>query len=572
MIHRLSIVWARVAKTVGESCAKMEYHNVKKIYLETFGCQMNVLDSELVEGQLRSLGYDFVPDAQQADVVLYNTCSVREKSEQKVLSRLGRLKVRKLREPELVIGVIGCMAERDGIGMLRRWPQVDLLCGPGELDKLPGLLENVLATHQQQAALAGDTARRSGTLASAEEDHLELLDLSRSFSPEKNKYQAYIRVVRGCNKFCTYCVVPYTRGPEISRSPQAIVDEARRLVDAGAREITLLGQTVNHYVYEDSPASGPSGPMPRRTTFAELLRRVHDDVPQLPRLRFITSFPADFGDDILQTMAECSRICRYLHIPAQSGSNRILKMMNRGYTVESYLELLDRARSFMPGLAIVGDFIVGFPTETDADYQATRELAARARYKNAYIFKYSPRPGTAAIRRYADDVPDVFKRFRNQDLLNLQNEICGQLNEELVGSTVDVLCEGPSGWNRPAESVIAGAVHAAPAAHDAAGGPRVELGTRLAAILRDRTATIAADELAGTSSQKNGNIQLTGRTTADQIVVFDGPAELEGRIIPIKVCVVHSLTIFGRIAHSSTIAPLRRGASMNLIALSRITD
>ncbi len=522
---------------------------MKKIYLETFGCQMNVLDSELVEGRLRSLGYDFVTDAQQANVVLYNTCSVREKSEQKVLSRLGRMKIRKQSEPDLVIGVIGCMAERDGIGMLRRLPQVDLLCGPGELDKLPGLLENVLATHRQQAALAGDTARRSGTLASAGEDRLELLDLSRSFSPGKNKYQAYIRVVRGCNKFCTYCVVPYTRGPEVSRSPQAIVDEARRLVDAGAREITLLGQTVNHYIYDDVSASGPSGPMSRRTTFAQLLRRVHDELPQLPRLRFITSFPADFGDDILQAMTDCPRICRYLHIPAQCGSNRILKLMNRGYTVESYLELLQRARSFMPDVAVVGDFIVGFPTETDADYQATRELAARARYKNAFIFKYSPRPGTVAIRRHEDDVPEEVKQFRHQDLLNLQNEICHQLNGELVGSTVDVLCEGPSGWNQPAESVIAGAAGGhGPSAHGL--GPRVELGQRLLGALRSRT-----DGISEAPPESSGHIQLTGRTTADQIVVFDGPANLEGLIVPVKVCVVHGLTIFARIANSATISP-----------------
>ncbi|MGC9259138.1 MAG: tRNA (N6-isopentenyl adenosine(37)-C2)-methylthiotransferase MiaB [Phycisphaerae bacterium] len=520
---------------------------MKKIYLETFGCQMNVLDSELVEGQLRLLGYDFVTDAQQADIVLYNTCSVREKSEQKVLSRLGRLRERKRGEPELIIGVIGCMAERDGMGMLKRWPQVDLLCGPGELDKLPRLLENVLATHKQQAALAGANIRRSGTLAAAGEDHLELLDLSRSFSPEKNKYQAYIRVVRGCNKFCAYCVVPYTRGPEVSRTPQAILDEARRLVDAGAREITLLGQTVNHYVYEHTAASGPLGPLPRRTTFADLLRLVHDQVPQLPRLRFITSFPADFGDDILETMVDCPRICRYLHIPAQSGSNRILKLMNRGYTVESYLELLARARSFMPGLAIVGDLIVGFPTETDADYQATRELVTRARYKNAFIFKYSPRPGTLAMRRHADDVPEAVKRFRNQDLLNLQNDICEQLNRELVGYTVAVLCEGPSGWNESAESAISGAEHSQGA------GARVQLGPKLSGLLRTRSRRAAAP------AEVADYIQLSGRTTADQIVVFDGPRNLEGLIVPIDVCLVHGLTIFGRFRQNdglaATVAP-----------------
>ena len=276
---------------------------------------------------------------------------------------------------------------------------------------------------------------------------------------------------------------------------------------------------------------------------------MHDELPQLPRLRFITSFPADFGDDILQTMAQCPRICRYLHIPAQSGSNRILKMMNRGYTVESYLELLERARAFMPGLAIVGDFIVGFPTETEADYQATRELAARARYKNAYIFKYSPRPGTAAIRRYEDDVPEAVKRFRHQDLLTVQNDICEQLNRELVNATVDVLCEGPSGWDQPAESVIAGAGDShRPLA--SAREPRVELGARLSGLMRPPTGGTAHGQIIN----PDGHIQLTGRTTADQIVVFDGPASLEGQIVPVKACVVHSLTIFGRIAQRDTIA------------------
>src|SRR3954464_8836042 len=207
----------------------------KNIYLETFGCQMNVLDSELVEAQLRALGYAFTPSIEQADVVLYNTCSVRERSEQKVWSRLGRMRERKVEHPSLVVGVIGCMAERDGVGLMKRMPQVDLMCGPSELDQLPALLENVLKTGKQQHALAGNTSRRTKTLEHGQEkeDGLELLDLSRSFSPAEQRFQAYIRIVRGCNKFCTYCVVPYTRGAEVSRSPQAILQEAKKLADAG---------------------------------------------------------------------------------------------------------------------------------------------------------------------------------------------------------------------------------------------------------------------------------------------------------------------------------------------------
>src|SRR5262245_46896855 len=245
----------------------------RKLYLETFGCQMNVLDSELVMGQLRAQGYDAVDDREDADVILYNTCSVREHAEQKVWSRLGELRERKQSEPNLVIGVIGCMAERDGTNIFKRFPHVDVLCGPGELDKLPNLIHNAVITAsgagnresgfgfdsfptrdtrhptpEKQVALMGANSRRSSTLAAAE-DSLELLDLSRSVSPSDDIAQAYVRITRGCNKFCTYCVVPYTRGPEVHRPPQNIVDEVRKLADAGAKEVTLLGQTINHYHY-----------------------------------------------------------------------------------------------------------------------------------------------------------------------------------------------------------------------------------------------------------------------------------------------------------------------------------
>jgi tRNA-2-methylthio-N6-dimethylallyladenosine synthase len=524
---------------------------MKKIYLETFGCQMNVLDSELVEAQLRSLGYTFTPALDAADVALYNTCSVREKSEQKVWSRLGTLKDRKAADPSFVIGVIGCMAERDGTSLMKRMPHVDLMCGPSELDQLPALLDNVLKTGKQQHALAGNTSRRTKTLEQAEEDGLELLDLGRSFSPHEQKFQAYIRIVRGCNKFCTYCVVPYTRGPEVSRTPAAILEEARKLVDAGALEITLLGQTVNHYVYEsDTRTSTPGGPAKKRTTFADLLQTLHDRLPSLPRLRFITSFPADFGDDILHVMAASPRICRYLHIPAQSGSDRLLKMMNRGYTAASYLELVERARRIVPNLQLAGDMIVGFPTETDEDYQQSRILLEKARYKNCFIFKYSPRPGTLAIKRYPDDVSEETKRFRNNDLLRLQNGIIRDLNRELIGQQVDVLCEGPSGWSDrlDGESVVAGRMPEAQPSHPSG---TVELGPRLAAGLKttpvglDRHGEIYARPKIRTES---GWIQLSGRTVHDQIVVFHGPPSLAGQIVRVHINEAHGMTIFADVA------------------------
>ncbi len=549
---------------------------MKKVYLETFGCQMNVLDSELVENQLRTMGYRFTPEIQAADVVLYNTCSVRERSEQKVWSRLGTLKQRKAENPSLVIGVIGCMAERDGVGLMKRMPHVDLMCGPSELDQLPSLIDNVVKTGLHQHALAGNTSRRTKTLEAAEEDGLELLDLARSFSPSEQKFQAYIRIVRGCNKFCTYCVVPYTRGAEVSRSPAAILAEARKLVDAGCQEITLLGQTVNHYVHEEEGVSisTSTGPAKRRTTFADLLTLLHDKLPELPRLRFVTSFPADFGDDILYAMAALPRVCRYLHIPAQSGSNRLLKMMNRGYSIESYNDLLERARTIVQGIQLAGDIIVGFPSETDEDYAMTRTLLERARYKNCFIFKYSPRPGTTAIKRFEDDVPEEVKRFRNNDLLHLQNRISKDLNLELTGTDVDVLVEGPSGWvgrsggggAGDGESVVAGArvIHE----HDHAGEracetlpPKVELGSTLARGVK-ASAQIGSVK-AGTQKFEGafrvpqirngpGWVQMTGRTSADQIVIFNGPEKLSGSICRVQVREAHGMTIFADWAGDAT--------------------
>src|SRR3954469_11122738 len=356
----------------------------RKLYLETFGCQMNVLDSELVLGQLRAQGYEPAEDRDAADVIIYNTCSVREHAEQQDWSRLGEVRGRKRAAPGLVSGVIGCMAERDGKGIFEKYPHVDILCGPGELDKLPGLVHHAGVANgaedgrprrrERQVALMGANVRRSGTLEAAQ-DNLELLDLSRSVSAEDDVAQAYVRITRGCNKFCTYCVVPYTRGPEVHRPPQNIIDEVRRLADAGVREVTLLGQTINHYHYKHGDG--------RETSFAELLYLVHESVPDLPRLRFVTSFPRDFTDEALAAMRDCERICRYLHVPAQSGSDRILKLMNRGYTAQQYYDFIDRAKAMMPDISIASDFIVGFPSESDDDFAQTLEMVKRCRFKNS---------------------------------------------------------------------------------------------------------------------------------------------------------------------------------------------
>jgi len=488
-----------------------------KLYLETFGCQMNVLDSELVLGQLRAHGYEPVAGREEANVILYNTCSVREHAEQKVWSRLGELRSRKAEDPTLVIGVIGCMAERDGQNLFKRYPHVDLLCGPGELDKLPTLVHNAVLTaggprRERQVALMGSSVRRSGTLAAAE-DHLELLDLSRSISASDMPRQAYVRITRGCNKFCTYCVVPHTRGPEVHRPPENIIDEVRRLADAGAVEVTLLGQTINHYHYRYGDG--------RQTNFAQLLFQIHESVPHLPRLRFVTSFPRDFSDEALQAMRDGSRICRYLHVPAQSGSDRILKAMNRGYTSQQYREFIARAREYMPDISLASDFIVGFPSESDDDFEQSLELVRSARFKNSFIFKYSPRPGTVAIDRFVDDVPEETKRRRNNDLLAAQSQVCAANNRAMIGQTVQVLVEGQS------------KLASKPAYPASPGG--VELGWE-----RRGARAVGGGE----------SLQLVGRTRGDQVVVFDGDAGMTGQLLDVEITDARNLTLFARVAET----------------------
>lgn len=585
--------------------------SVRTVHIETFGCQMNELDSELVVGQLRALGYRLSADPEAASVVLYNTCSVREHAEQKVWSRLGELALRKQREPNLVVGVLGCLAERDGVALAKRMPVVDILCGPGELDKLPTLLDNAVRTRESlsaemspnsdeesgervrlvsagQVALQGSASRRSATLAAAN-DTLELLDLSRSISPVdigaysaemaeddgSPKRSAYVRITRGCNKFCTYCVVPFTRGAEIHRPPDHIVEECKRLADAGVIEITLLGQTVNHYRFEHGAAVSINGivqPQKGRsyagghrrdpfagtstTTFADLLARIHDEVPTIQRLRFVTSYPRDFGDDALQVIRDCPRICRYLHVPAQSGSDRVLKLMNRGYSVGEYLEFVERARETLHQpeigrpLMLAGDFIVGFPTETEEDFAMTMDLARRVRYKNSFIFKYSPRPGTVAIEKHEDDVPEAVKRRRNNELLALQTMMSNEVSREQVGQTHGVFVEGLSRQERKRQE-----------RRRTQGGGMVSLTIGASDPSRSKdedgscgdgcsASNVMVDDDA---SMPVGNeiVQYSGRTEGDLIVFFDAPASasraLVGRIVPVRINSAENLGLRGEL-------------------------
>ena len=493
------------------------------VYLRTFGCQMNELDSELVRGHLQALGYRFTESREDAQVVLFNTCSVREQAENKVWSRLGELGIEKQAGRQVVIGVLGCMAEREGAGLMKRMPQVDLMCGPGELNRLPMLIDNAMrdevVDHATRVALQGNRSRRSITLSAAE-DGLEQLDMSRSFDPDRAESggrTAYVRITRGCNKFCTYCVVPHTRGAEVHRPPADIIEECRRLADQGVIEVTLLGQTVNHYVYVHGAAVGADGverpqvgpglasfrqpdrgsPGHRVTTFADLLGAIHESVPAIRRLRFVTSYPRDFGDDVLEVIRDCPRICRYLHVPAQSGSDRILKLMNRGYTVGAYEAFIQRAIEFLPDVSIAGDLIVGFPTETEDDFLETCQLVERVPFKNNFVFRYSPRPGTTAVNRLPDDVPEETKRRRLNELLEIQGRISQRVHQDWVGRIVDVFVEkeGQGSSRSPG---------------------RVKLGWERA------------------------RVQLSGRTPGDLITVFDLPEGSQvddalGRILPVRV-------------------------------------
>ena len=467
-----------------------------RVFIETFGCQMNILDSELVQGQLTALGYDFVKNPDDANIVLFNTCSVRDLSEQKILSRLGIMKQRKDKGEDVVVGVLGCMAERANTDILKKNPHIDLLVGPSKLDQIPSLLEGLRGTQKvgTQVALSHFRDRKGKASLEAQMDSLEALDSSRFLTGAEAKSQAYIRITRGCNKFCSFCVVPRTRGPESHRSADSIVDEAKSLVEKGILEITLLGQTINHYAYVDEAG--------KTTSFAELLRRVHDEVPNLKRLRFLTSYPRDFSDETLDVMASSPRICKYLHIPAQSGSDSVLKRMNRGYTREIYMSLIERARKRMPDINIIGDMIVGFPGETEEDFEASLSLLREVRYKNVFVFKYSPRPGTVADRNEADDISKQVKEERNQRMLEVQREVSFNHHQSMLGQTLDVIVEG------------------------------------LAKIDPDPTVV----------SLGSSKVRLASRTEGDHIVSLTGPKDLIGKMVKVKITQATSLSLSGELS------------------------
>lgn len=402
-----------------------------RYFLETFGCQMNILDSQLVEGQLRARGLAPTDDYSSADLILFNTCSVRQHAEDKVLSRLGQLKGLKRRRPETIVGVIGCMAEREKEGLFVKAPHVDLLCGPGELNKLSALIDEVRERHERVALLAGSLSRRTEVLQRAlEYDSLEALDLSRAPELEAGVLQSYIRVQRGCDQFCTFCVVPFTRGRERGTPPREVLRQVRELAERGYREVVLLGQTVNSYAWED-------------VTFAQLLRAVAR-VDGIERIRFTSPYPVDFTDDVIAAIAEEPKICGYVHLPVQSGSDAVLARMRRGYTVDDFRAIVARLRAAVPTIALSTDLLTGFAGETEDDHAATLALMREIRFDSAFMFAYSERDLTFAAKKLPDDVPADTKRRRLAEIVALQERISGEVFGAHVGRRERVLVHGPS--------------------------------------------------------------------------------------------------------------------------------
>lgn len=430
----------------------------KKVYIRTFGCQMNVADSEQMV-QMLAADYVLTDRLEDADLFLINTCAIRRKSEAKVLSLLGRLKGLKKRRPELILGVGGCVAQQEGERLLRAVPHLDLVFGTHGIYRLPELVRR------------------------AQQERTVDVELSHCFPklPRREwpagRIQAFVTIMQGCNNFCSFCVVPYVRGREFSREPEDIEAEVQSFLAGGGKEVTLLGQNVNSY------GQG----LPRPVTFVELVRRLAA-LPGLARLRFATSHPKDLSDELIAAFGELPALCEHLHLPVQSGSNRILKAMNRRYTREAYLDKVAKLRQACPGLSLSTDLIVGFPGETERDFQETLDLMQEAGFDQAFSFKYSPRPGTRAAG-FSDQVPEPVKAERLTRLQAVQDELTLAAHQRLLGQVKEVLVEGRS---------------------------------------------------------KRSSGQLCGRLRTNQVVNFTGPQALAGRLARVEITEAHPHSLKGR--------------------------
>ncbi len=398
---------------------------MSNIYIETYGCQMNFADSEIVASLLQKEGDQMVGEIEQADYVLINTCAIRDNAEQRIRKRLRELRAVQQRHPQLRIGILGCMAERLQSQLMVEEENVSFVVGPDSYRRLPEIMRKVREMGVKEAATELST---SETYADIEPVRLA-----------SNGISAYISIMRGCQNYCAYCVVPYTRGRERSRDPETIVAEARSLFEQGYKEVTLLGQNVNSYRFVVENASGEK----ETVDFPDLMRRVAEIDPLL-RVRFATSHPKDLSDKLLEVMAKYDNICKCIHLPVQSGSDRMLKLMNRHYDSAWYLDRITAIRRYMPDCSITTDVIAGFCTETEEEHQMTLEMFRKVRYDYAYMFKFSMRPNTYAEKHLQDDVPDAEKTRRLEEIIALQGQLALENNRKEIGKTFEVLVEGES--------------------------------------------------------------------------------------------------------------------------------
>lgn len=385
---------------------------LKKFYVRTYGCQMNELDSEIMVGLLENRGLTRTEDENDADLLIFNTCSIRDLAERKVMGKLGQLGQSLQNNP--IIGVTGCMANAKKDSLFQKLPHIDFVLGTNNIHELNNVLDDVLATDKQVV--------RTDDQFQVELDYLS--------AKREDKVKAYVSIIRGCEKFCTYCVVPYTRGPEVSRSPENILQECRKLVHEGYKELILLGQNVNSYG-KDQPEW--------KCLFHDLLYQI-DKIPGLERVRFMTSHPVDITKELMEAIRDLKSLCEFVHFPMQAGANRILKKMHRIYTIEQYLEKVHMLREIVPHAALGTDIIVGFPTETEEEFQQTYDLMEQIEFSVAFLFAYSARKGTPAMR-WKDDISEEVKQDRLQRLLKLHDKIATKQRQELLGTEVEILVE-----------------------------------------------------------------------------------------------------------------------------------
>lgn len=434
----------------------------KKLFIETYGCQMNVADSEVVASVMQMAGYEMTEEIQDADAIFVNTCSVRDNAEQKVLGRLQYFRSLKRKKKHLLVGVLGCMAERVKEDLIANH-HVDLVAGPDSYMDLPNLI-----------AAAENGEMVINVELSTQETYKDVMPLKL---PGVH-ISGFVSIMRGCNNFCSYCIVPYTRGRERSREVNSILNEIRDMRDKGFKEVTLLGQNVNSYLYEQDG---------EQVNFSSLLEKVALEAPNM-RIRFVTSHPKDMSDETLHVIAKYPNICQYIHLPAQSGSSKILKVMNRKYTCEWYLDRIAAIRRILPECAISTDLFCGFHSETEEDFQETLSLMREVGYDSAYLFKYSERPGTYAAKHLEDDVPEEVKVRRLQEMIDLQNKLSEESNLRDIGKVFEVLIEGYS---------------------------------------------------------KRSREQLFGRTSQNKVVIFDKKNFHVGQFIRVKIQRASSATLFG---------------------------